>query len=143
MFRSLCTLLLAGAATLSAAPHGGHASGHRPGPPSHHATHHSTHHSTAFHHAKPTFHYAKAHGTSFRHGYYYRGSHHRHWTYKYYWGRHRAWCYWCPSTCCWYYWHGGQSVFYPVSYIDEALPPAVAAAPVTETPNLPPPPAPQ
>jgi hypothetical protein len=85
---------------------------------------------------KPNFQHAQKHGVKFGHGYFYRGGHHRHWTKSFFWGQHRAWCYWCPSTCGWFYWQAQHNCFLPVSCIQTF--PAMGAAPITGLPIQPP-----
>jgi hypothetical protein len=63
------------------------------------------------------------HGSRMRDGrYFYRGRDHHHWTYRYWYGRYGCYCYYCPSTCCWYYWYQKDDCYYPVSYINTATP---------------------
>jgi hypothetical protein len=66
--------------------------------------------------------YHLRHGTKFHGGYCYKGRHHHHWTHRYWWGKYGCFAYWCPSTLAWYYWYGPDNVYYPVSYIDRAIP---------------------
>jgi hypothetical protein len=86
---------------------------------------------------KPNFQYAHKHGVKFGKGYFYRGGHHRHWTKSFFWGQQRAWCYWCPSTCGWYYWQAQHQCFYPVHQI-HMLPANGGAAPIGGLPIDPP-----
>jgi hypothetical protein len=72
--------------------------------------------------------YSQSRGTSFSHGHYYSGRDHYHWTYRYYWQRYGCDCYYCPSTCGWYYWCEPRCCYYPVSYINYAPPSSSAAA---------------
>src|ERR1700722_13890984 len=73
--------------------------------------------------------YHLTHGTKFKGGYFYKGKEHRHWTYRYWYGKYGCYTYWCPSTSCWYYYYPREERYYPVSYIATATPVA-ATAPV-------------
>jgi hypothetical protein len=86
------------------------------GPGGHHGSHHAAYHTV--------------HGTKFSHGYYYRGHHHRHWTYTTWNAKYRTRFYWDPSAEAWYYWSSKQEIYYPVSYIETA-PPVIEKAPAT------------
>jgi hypothetical protein len=66
--------------------------------------------------------YHLRHGKKFRGGYCYCGRHHKHWTHRYWWGRYGCFTYWCPCTLAWYYWYGPDNCYYPVSFIEEAVP---------------------
>jgi|SRR6516165_383210 hypothetical protein len=79
--------------------------------------------------------YFSHYGTKFSHGYYYKGSHHRHWTSWYWnpsWG---CWFYWCPSTCCYYYWYAPTGCFYPASYAEYAPPTCASSTEVAVAPQ--------
>lgn len=73
--------------------------------------------------------FARNYGTRFSHGYsfsarnFYYSS--RCWS-----SRYGCYCYWCPYVNSWYYWCGGQSCYYPISYITVA-PPTVVVTPPT------------
>jgi hypothetical protein len=71
--------------------------------------------------------YHMTYGTKFKGGYFYKGSDHHHWTYRYWWGKYGCYTYYCPSTCCWYYWYGRDNCYYPCSYVSSATPVAEAA----------------
>ncbi len=72
------------------------------------------------HHDSRSYH--ERYGTKFKYGYYYKGHDHHHWTYRYWYGRYGCYCYYCPSTYCWYYWYPTDNCYYPVSYIKTATP---------------------
>jgi hypothetical protein len=66
--------------------------------------------------------YHETRGEKFSHGYFYRGRDHFHWTYRYFWSRYGCDCFYCPSTCCWYYWYEPKGCYFPTSYINFATP---------------------
>jgi hypothetical protein len=67
--------------------------------------------------------YHMTHGSKMKDGkYFYKGKDHKHWTYRYWWGKYGCYTYYCPSTSCWYYWYPQDSCYYPVSYIATATP---------------------
>jgi hypothetical protein len=67
--------------------------------------------------------YHQSYGVKFKHGYFYRGKYHRHWSHCYYDSRYRRYHYYDPCVSCYYYWEPTSSCYYPISY----------AAPVVET----------
>jgi hypothetical protein len=66
--------------------------------------------------------YHMTHGTKFKGGYFYKGRAHSHWTHRYWYGKYGCYTYYCPSTCCWYYWYQPTGCYYPCSYIAKATP---------------------
>jgi hypothetical protein len=60
--------------------------------------------------------YHRTHGVSFKHGYFYKGKTHTHWSHSCWSPRYGCNIYWCPSTCCWYYWCQPYNCYFPVSY---------------------------
>lgn len=122
------TVAAAGPARASGPGHnnGGHSSSHGSGYSSYYSG------STSRSHGNSHFDYGKGsyfntYAKSFSHGYYYPGKFHSHWTYRCWSSKYGCECFYCPYTCCWYYWCEPGSCYYPVSYIREA-PPVVAAA---------------
>ncbi len=71
--------------------------------------------------------YHMTHGTHFKGGYFYKGREHSHWTYRSWWARYGCYTYYCPSTCCWYYWYQPDNCYYPCSYVGSATPVAEPA----------------
>ena len=69
--------------------------------------------------------YATNYGVKFKRGIYYKGLYHTHWSARYFHPRWRTWCWYCPSTCCWYYWCGVKECYLPVVVIT-SYPPAEA-----------------
>jgi hypothetical protein len=67
-------------------------------------------------------HYHLSHGTPFKHGFFYHGKHHHHWTYRGYSPKYGCNFYWCPSTSCYYYWCEPAGCYYPFSYFHYAPP---------------------
>lgn len=66
--------------------------------------------------------YATQFGKKFHGGVFYPGFHHRHWAGKF-WSPHwKTWCWYCPCTKGWYYWHATHAGYYPVSYLPSAPP---------------------
>jgi hypothetical protein len=66
--------------------------------------------------SKPGEKYHLKYGTSFAGGICYQGRNHYHWTYSGYSSRYGCICYWCPSTCRYYYWYEPARCYYPVTY---------------------------
>jgi hypothetical protein len=64
--------------------------------------------------------YHLTHGKAFKGGYCYPGKNHTHWTYHGYSKKYGCECYWCPSTCQYYYWCESATCYYPVSYYQYA-----------------------
>jgi hypothetical protein len=60
--------------------------------------------------------YHLRYGKRFRHGWYYPGFRHRHWTRCVWIPRYRTYCYWDPSTTQYYYWCQPKNCYYPVTY---------------------------
>lgn len=81
--------------------------------------------------------YASTYGVKFKGGFYYKGKSHQHWAYRCYSKPYRCWCWYCPSTCGWYYWCGTRDSYLPVSYIQVA-PPAKAESQQPGEADLPP-----
>jgi hypothetical protein len=71
--------------------------------------------------------YHMTHGTKFKDGYFYKGHDHYHWTHRYWWGKYGCYTYYCPSSCCWYYWYQQDNCYYPCSYVGSATPVAETA----------------
>src|SRR5262245_31676644 len=62
--------------------------------------------------------YHLTHGSKMKNGsYFYKGKDHFHWSHRYWFGKYGCYTYYCPSTCCWYYWYQPGDCYYPVSYI--------------------------
>ncbi len=72
--------------------------------------------------------YHSQYGTRFSKGYYYSGRNHSHWTYRCFWSQYGCDCYWCPSTCCWYYFCEPRDCYLPVNCITAAPPAPVNVA---------------
>jgi hypothetical protein len=89
--------------------------------------------------------YHLTHGKVFSGGYCYPGKNHTHWAYHGWSKKYRCECYWCPSTCQYYYWCEPQACYYPVTYYDAAPcpspEPAVCATPAPVCAPAPCPPA--
>jgi hypothetical protein len=66
--------------------------------------------------------YSVTYGKTFSGGIYYAGKSHNHWSYQCYWSKYGCNCYWCPSTCCYYYWYEPAGCYYPISYITVKTP---------------------
>jgi hypothetical protein len=60
--------------------------------------------------------YHRTHGTRFRHGFFYRGRHHNHWSYRYWHPQYRSWFYYDSGCSCYYYWCQPAGCYYPVTY---------------------------
>ena len=73
--------------------------------------------------------YHLKYGSTFAGGICYKGRHHCHWAYSGYSSRYGCICYWCPSTCCYYYWYEPADCYYPVTYYQYA--PAIETVKVT------------
>jgi hypothetical protein len=61
--------------------------------------------------------YAK-HGTKFRHGYYYKGRHHNHWSERTWSDDYGFWLYLDPDLGVYYYWAEADETYYPITYWD-------------------------
>ena len=73
--------------------------------------------------------YAAHHGTKFKKGFYFKGHGHRHWTARHYLRGWKTWCWYCPSTKCWYYWAAGQSAYMPIETINDNPPTPTGTTP--------------
>jgi hypothetical protein len=124
--------------------HGGyHASGAHHGyhPSGSHGGYHAGHHGSYHGHYKD---YHLRYGHQFRHGYYYRGRNHPHWSTTRWDARYGCTLYYDPYVRCYYYWCEPDGCYYPVSYTPYnryAGSPARGAELATGD-NAPPPPAP-
>jgi hypothetical protein len=67
-------------------------------------------------------HYHILHGTKFKHGYYFKGKAHRHWSYCYWNACYRCYFFYEPDLSSYYYWCASQNCYYPVTYIATAPP---------------------
>lgn len=67
--------------------------------------------------AKPDRRYFAQHGQRFKHGYYYTGHVHPHWSYHYWDKRYGAFLYYDPGVETYYYWCAPHYRYYPVSYL--------------------------
>ena len=73
--------------------------------------------------------YHTSHGSKMKDGSYsYKGRDHHQWTYQCWSKKYGCQCYYCPSTCCWYYWYAPSCCYYPCSYAP-TCPPTPCAAP--------------
>jgi hypothetical protein len=61
--------------------------------------------------------YHQQFGHKFKHGYWYDGHKHNHWSRTYWDNRYGAYLYYDPFALAWYYWCAPQNAFYPVSYV--------------------------
>ncbi|MFO0929011.1 MAG: hypothetical protein U0736_18650 [Gemmataceae bacterium] len=76
--------------------------------------------------------YANLYGVKFRHGFYYRGLNHQHWTRRCFCTSHGCWCWFDPCTSAWYYWCAPRGCYLPVTCLTIA-PPVVQSADIGET----------
>jgi hypothetical protein len=75
---------------------------------------------TTMTHRPRTIYAAKS--VKFRHGVYYPGKAHYHWTKRYYsyvWGQ---WFFYSPIDDCWFYWYAASERYYPVAVLNLAPP---------------------
>lgn len=80
--------------------------------------------------------YHLKYGHKFKHGYYYKGYKHAHWSHCYWDNRYGTYLYWDRYAKEYYYWHAKHYRYYPVcyapdgyvfDYVADPLPPAVEA----------------
>lgn len=88
--------------------------GHHNSKSSHGSGSWSSHGSSSYHKSYTNYHLD--YGTKFKGGYFYKGKEHSHWSYHCYDKRYGCECYYCPCTCCYYYWCQPDDCYYPVSY---------------------------
>jgi hypothetical protein len=127
---------LALALTASAhAGRGGGGGGGRPGGGMHHSNHssHSSHdfrshrnsghvsHGNGKHYASSKF-----TGQKFGSRWRFHGKHGHYWSRTCWSRKYGCECYYCPTTCCWYYWCEGQVAYLPLSEYEDNPPQAPA-----------------
>ncbi len=61
--------------------------------------------------------YHRDHGHRFKHGWWFDGFRHPHWSHHYWDARYGAWLYYDPGLTTYYYWCAPHYRFYPVSYV--------------------------
>jgi hypothetical protein len=96
---------------------GGSHHGSSKGSSHHSALKHVSHHKSSGHsHHSGSKSYYKDHARHNRHGYFYHGRHHDHWSYFCFDWRYGCRVYYDPGVCCYYYYCVPDDCYYPVSY---------------------------
>lgn len=83
--------------------------------------------------------YHKDHGHRFKHGYYFDGHRHPHWSYQYWDVRYGTTLYWDPGLLTYFYWSRPHFRFYPISYVPAGLTYSYEHEEEPQPPRTPPP----